>query len=92
MFGVDFTLFYGLFQLNSYLIATAIPNIGPLWRGWGRPWHWVSSSPRRQQQLPSSAATEGDTGESLKFGQNTSKEKQQAVLQLLSNIAAWIDR
>ena len=34
----------------------------------------------------------GDTGESLKFGQNTSKEKQQAVLQLLSNTAAWIDR
>ena len=28
------------------------------------------------------------TGESLKFGQNTSKEKQQAVLTLLSNIAA----
>ena len=88
MFGVDFTLFNGLFQVKFNLIATAIPNVGPRWRGWGRPWHWVSSSPR-QQQFPSSCCCgEGDTGESLKFGQNTSKEKQQAVLQLLSNTAA----
>ena len=42
--------------------------------------------------VPLLCCCEGDTGESLKFGQNTSKEKQQAVLTLLSNIAAWIDR